>query len=113
MLLPYEDMWIAGVLAVLISIIGSMDFLNRSERLVYETLAGFIVGLTAGLVALKWPNDTCYTAIALGGVLDLLQGTVAAIHQSQAFLRRFMLISGFLFNNCSQVFELCIPSLRL
>ena len=60
---------------MLVAIIGTMDFLNRSERLVYETLAGFIVGLTAGLVALQWPNESCYTAIALGGVLDLLQGT--------------------------------------
>lgn len=69
-------MWIAGALAVLVAMIGSADFLNRAERLVYETLAGFIVGVTAGLVSLQWPNDTCYTAIALGGVLDLLQGTV-------------------------------------
>lgn len=68
------DMWIAGGLAVIVAMIGSMDFLNRSERVVYETLAGFVVGLTAGLVALHYPNDTCYTAIALGGVLDLLQG---------------------------------------
>ena len=71
----WNDMWISGMLAVIVAMIGSADFLSRSERIMYEAVAGFIVGLTAGLVALQWPNETCYTSIALGGVLDLLQGT--------------------------------------
>ena len=70
----WYDMLVAGLLAVLVASIGSAEFLSRSERIIYEAVAGFVVGLTAGLVALQWPNDTCYTSIALGGVLDLLQG---------------------------------------
>lgn len=69
-----SDMWIAGLLAVVVASIGSMEFLSRSERVIYEGVASFVVGLTSGLVALQWPNDTCYTAMALGGVLDILQG---------------------------------------
>lgn len=74
-------MWVAGMLAVIVAMVGTFDFMSRSERIVFESVAGFVVGLTAGLVALQWPNDTCYTAMALGGVLDILQGTLYEIHR--------------------------------
>jgi uncharacterized membrane protein YjjB (DUF3815 family) len=67
-------MWIAGVLAVFVAMIGSFEFLSRTERVIFETVASFMVGLSTGLVALQFPNDTCYTAMALGGILDILQG---------------------------------------
>ena len=67
-------MWIAGVLAVVVASIGMMPAFTNSERILIETVASFLVGLTAGLVSLQWPSNTCYTSIALGGVLDILQG---------------------------------------
>ena len=67
-------MWIAGVLAVVVASIGTIPALTNTERILIETIASFLVGLTAGLVSLQWPSDTCYTSIALGGVLDILQG---------------------------------------
>lgn len=82
----WNDMWIAGLLAVIVAMIGSADFLSRSERVIYETVASFIVGLTSGLVALQWPSETCYTAMALGGVLDLLQGKCLHAGRCSAFI---------------------------
>ncbi|CAJ1959131.1 unnamed protein product [Cylindrotheca closterium] len=70
----WHDMWIAGFLAFVVASIGVLPVLTNSERILIETVASFLVGLTAGLVSLQWPNDTCYTAIALAGVLDILQG---------------------------------------
>lgn len=67
-------MWIAGILAVIVASIGVLPVLTNSERIIIETVASFLVGLTAGLVSLKFPDHTCYTAIALAGVLDILQG---------------------------------------
>ena len=112
-----SDMWIAGLLAVLVATIGSLDFLNRSERVVYESIAGFIVGLTSGLVALQWPNDTCYTAMALGGVLDLLQGRVNEQYPicCRSTIIAFDMshhISTCLENLLLQASELCMLSLK-
>jgi len=70
----WYDMMIAGVLAVLVALIGTSSILSKQERLVYEVVASFFVGLVAGLIALKWPNHTCFASMAISGVLDILQG---------------------------------------
>jgi uncharacterized membrane protein YjjP (DUF1212 family) len=41
---------------------------------VFEVVASFVVGLVAGAVALTWPDDTCYSAMGLAAVLDIMQG---------------------------------------
>jgi uncharacterized membrane protein YjjP (DUF1212 family) len=68
------DMLVAGILAVLVAYIGTSSILSKQERLVYEVIASFVVGLTAGLIALNFPNDTCFAAMAIAGIMDLLQG---------------------------------------
>ena len=68
------DMFIAGILAVFVAVIGQTDFLSKQERVVFEVIASFIVGLVSGLIALQWPDNTCFGAMALAGVLDILQG---------------------------------------
>jgi uncharacterized membrane protein YjjP (DUF1212 family) len=70
----WVDMGVAGVLAILVAYIGTSTVITRQERIVIEVVASFIVGLTAGLIALQWPNQTCFGAMAIAGVLDILQG---------------------------------------
>ncbi|CAB9498910.1 Pheromone-regulated membrane protein 10 [Seminavis robusta] len=68
------DMMVAGFLAVLVASIGTSSVLSKQERLIYEVIASFVVGLSAGLIALIWPDHTCFASMAVAGVLDLLQG---------------------------------------
>ena len=70
----WQDMGIAGVLAIMVAYFESSPVLTRQERIVFEIVASFAVGLTAGLIALTWPNETCFGAMAVAGVLDILQG---------------------------------------
>ena len=63
----------AGVLALLVAFMGSSSVLTIQERIVFEVVASFAVGLTAGLIALNWPDHTCFAAMAIAGVLDILQ----------------------------------------
>jgi len=53
---------------------GSLSILTKQERVIIEVVASFAVGPTAGLIALTWPDQTCFGAMALGDVLDILQG---------------------------------------
>jgi uncharacterized membrane protein YjjP (DUF1212 family) len=69
----WQDMLVAGVLAIVVAFIGSSP-LSKQERIIIEVIASFVVGLVAGLIALKWPDDTCFGAMAIAGVLDILQG---------------------------------------
>lgn len=70
----WYDMMIAGILAVVVALVGSSTFLSRHDRLIFEVIASFIVGLASGLIALQWPVQTCFSAMAIAGVLDILQG---------------------------------------
>jgi len=70
----WQDMLISGVLAVLVGIIGQSSILSKQERIIFEVVASFAVGLIAGLIAIQFPKHTCFAAMALGGVLDILQG---------------------------------------
>ena len=70
----WYDMGIAGALALLVAFMGSSSVLTRQERIVFEVVASFAVGLSAGLIALNWPDHTCFAAMAIAGVLDILQG---------------------------------------
>lgn len=67
-------MWVAGLLAVMVASISLVPVLSNTERILIETVASFLVGLIAGIVSLQWPSETCYTSMALAGVLDILQG---------------------------------------
>jgi uncharacterized membrane protein YjjB (DUF3815 family) len=69
-----SDMLVAGFLAVFVAYFQSANKLSKQERIVFEIVASFVVGLTAGLLALAWPDHFCFGAMALSGVLDILQG---------------------------------------
>jgi uncharacterized membrane protein YjjP (DUF1212 family) len=68
------DIAVSGILAFIISTVQSTSFLSRQERVIFEVIASFLVGGIAGAVALIWVDKTCFSAMAIGGILDLLQG---------------------------------------
>jgi uncharacterized membrane protein YjjP (DUF1212 family) len=70
----WYDMAISGALAIVVALVGSSTFLSRHDRLIFEVIASFIVGLISGLIALNFPEKTCFGAMAIAGVLDILQG---------------------------------------
>lgn len=70
----WEDMLVAGCLAAFIAWIAESSILTKQEKIVYESVASFIVGLVSGVIALTWPAHTCFGAMAISGVLDILQG---------------------------------------
>ena len=67
-------MLVAAVLSMMVSLIGRAKHATKQERIVMEIVASFAVGLSAGIIALTWPQDTCFSAMALGGILDIFQG---------------------------------------
>jgi hypothetical protein len=70
----WGDIFVAGALGIVVAWIGASPVLSKQERIIFEAVASFFVGLVSGLVALTWPDDTCFGAMAISGVLDLLQG---------------------------------------
>jgi len=67
-------MLVAAVLSMMVALIGRAKNTTKQERIVMEIVASFSVGLSAGMIALTWPKDTCFSAMALGGILDIFQG---------------------------------------
>ena len=70
----FPDMLVAGLLAVSVGSIQTHKALEFEERILTEVVASFVVGLTAGLLSIKWPGTFCFGAIAVAAVLDLMQG---------------------------------------
>lgn len=70
----WYDMLVSGFLAIVVAMIGEWSVLSKQEKLIFEVIASFVVGLTAGSVALIWPRKTCFGAMAISGIMDLMQG---------------------------------------
>lgn len=68
------DMIVSGVLALAVNKIGKAQALAYEERVLTEVVSSFVVGMSAGLLALKWPDTFCFGAIAVSFVMDLMQG---------------------------------------
>jgi hypothetical protein len=68
------DMIVAGILSVTVSYIGTSKALTFQERILAEVVSSVIVGLVAGLLALKWPSTFCFGSIAIASVMNLMQG---------------------------------------
>ena len=45
--------------------------------MIFEVVAGFLVGLTAGLITITWPQDLCFLAIGIAVMVDYLRGFAA------------------------------------
>ena len=68
------DMLVAGVLGLMVNYIGTVKALAFEERALTEVVASFFVGLSAGLLAIRWPSTFCFGAIAVASVMDFMQG---------------------------------------
>eukprot|EP00979_Chaetoceros_neogracilis_P003254 scaffold576_cov146-Chaetoceros_neogracile.AAC.6 len=69
----WEDMIFAGLLAIIVTLVEGSK-LWKQERIIFEVIVSFVVGLLAGLVAHSWPEKTCFGAMAVAAVIDILQG---------------------------------------
>jgi uncharacterized membrane protein YjjP (DUF1212 family) len=70
----WVDIAVSGMLAVLVAHIGAWQVFCKQERIIFEAVASLVVGLVSGVISLQWPEHTCFGAMAISGVLDLLQG---------------------------------------
>lgn len=68
------DIIFAGLLGVLVSLVGATTSKHsRDGRIISEVCSSFSVGLSAGIVALLWSDHTCFGAMAISGIIDILQ----------------------------------------
>lgn len=70
----FYDMAISAILSIVVNHIGNSPILAFEERILTEVLSSVVVGVVAGGLALRWPNRFSFGAIAVGSVLDILQG---------------------------------------
>jgi uncharacterized membrane protein YjjP (DUF1212 family) len=68
------DTAVSGVCGLLVGIISGWSFLAKEDRIVFESIASVLVGLIAGLLSCLLPSETCFIAISISGVLEVLQG---------------------------------------
>ena len=69
------DIAISGFLGVLVaSVCATTKKVSKDGRVISEVVASFSVGLIAAIIALIWPDNTCFGAMALSGIIDILQG---------------------------------------
>lgn len=68
------DMIMAGLCGSLVGIVSTWKFLSKEERVIFEVVASYLVGMFAGISSLLLPTQTCFGAIGLAGILDILQG---------------------------------------
>jgi uncharacterized membrane protein YjjB (DUF3815 family) len=47
---------------------------SKEESMVFEAIASLLVGLIAGVVSLLYPTQTCFGAMGVAGIIDVLQG---------------------------------------
>ncbi len=69
----WYDMLVSGMLAFIVALAqGSSVW--KHERLIFEVIISLMVGLSAGLISLSFPDQTCFGAMAVGSIVDILQG---------------------------------------
>jgi len=68
------DIAVSGMLAVLVAQIGAWQVFTKQERIIVEAVASLAVGTISGVISLRWPEYTCFGAMAMSGILDILQG---------------------------------------
>lgn len=69
----WQDMIVAGLLAIVVTLFEGSK-LWKHERIIFEVIVSFVVGLLAGLVAYSRPETSSFGAMAVGAVVDILQG---------------------------------------
>ena len=67
------DTIVAGFLGLVVALFEGAT-LWKHERMILEVLASWVVGLAAGLLSLSFPSHLCFGGMAVGAVVDILQG---------------------------------------
>ena len=67
------DMIVAGSLGLVVALFEGAT-LWKHERMILEVIASWVVGLVAGLLSLSFPSHLCFGGMAVGAVVDILQG---------------------------------------
>jgi uncharacterized membrane protein YjjB (DUF3815 family) len=62
---------IAGVVTLLFQ---TNTHLWKNQRMIFEVVVSWVVGLTAGLIAIRLPETTCFSGIAIASMIDYLRG---------------------------------------
>jgi uncharacterized membrane protein YjjP (DUF1212 family) len=70
----WYDMLVAGTLSIMVAYIGASPLLSKQERIIFEVVASFTVGLVSAVLSLTWPAQLCFPAIGISALLDVLQG---------------------------------------
>ena len=68
-----REIFSRGLLAIVVTLFEGSK-LWKHERIIFEVIVSFVVGLLAGLVAYSRPETRCVGAMAVGAVVDILQG---------------------------------------
>ena len=71
----WQDMLLAGGLAAVVALVFQTNTkFWKNQRMIFEVIASFVVGLVGGLIAIALPVSTCFTAIAVASMIDSLRG---------------------------------------
>lgn len=68
------DSLVAGVCGAMVGLISIWRALSKEESMIFEAFASLMVGIIAGVVSLLLPTKTCFGAIGVAGIIDILQG---------------------------------------
>jgi len=71
----WQDMLLSGGLAAVVAFMFQTNTrLWKNQRMIFEVIVSFIVGLASGMITIKLPETTCFSAIALASMIDYLRG---------------------------------------
>ena len=82
----WQDMVVAGLLGMMVAIFeGSTHW--KHERMILEVCASWVVGLISGLISMSFPHNISFGGMAVGAVVDMLQGKFVVFGVSVFSLR--------------------------
>lgn len=71
----WQDMLLSGGIAGCVTLLFQTNTnLWKNQRMIFEVVVSWVVGLTAGLIAIRLPETTCFSGIALASMIDYLRG---------------------------------------
>ena len=102
------DMLVAGFLAIIVALFEGST-LWKHERMIFEVFAAFVVGALAGFITISWKEATCFQAIAVASVIDILQGfrVVYSIMEVRLCFSSSVMLYFFWFKFRFSIFQVC------
>lgn len=91
------DMILAGAMGVVVAMLEGANLWAKNERMLLEVFASWAVGLVAGLLSVSFPGTLCFGGMAVGAVIDILQG----FRVVYSIMGKFQPKCGFFCDACS------------